>query len=612
MVGGYRFESIPDGIALLRHDNNRVSAFVNHETSLVPFPFPTPPAPTTEGNSQNDFENAQVSQLTLNTATAGVIEGSLAIPSSMNFQRFCSSFLGTKAAGFNRPILLTNEEGIDWVKREEGVADDGRRHGLAADRDRRCAGRAHGRDPADLGDGPPQPREQPGGAGYGHPVVLSGDDSFVNDPAQSQVYSYIADSANDVMNDRGELYAFVSDNPAKDDYFDFAPGDTSSVSGRFVQVPKDIATGRKADGTELMAADKGYPQPVSPAPGLGWQRDAVTQVPIDGPQWVLEHWGDIQPTPVFQFVRIEDMAYDKRPGMENVVYLVDSGRGTRPTVTPPPGTARSTNGRVWKMVLDKSDPTKVLSLSIFIEGDDQPVKTPTEIHQPDNIESTPQGLLITEDPGSSQQFTPGEAGATTARIMRYTFATGVLDTAARVDQSLDENTGAPGSRATRTPQPPGLLGAWESSGIVDASAYFGPGAFLATVQAHTYWIEKALSADDNFAPPGPDYTHKREGGPARAAPYPRLGRRQRGTDRVTRRNDREGRREPPLSFMRLRTPPRRARRRRSARASSGRRRRPRRAPPGSPGGGPRSPASCRGRRRRPACPPPWRGRAATA
>ena len=28
-----------------------------------------------------------------------------------------------------------------------------------------------------------------------------------------------------------------------------------------------------------------------------------------------------------------------------------------------------------------------------------------------------------------------------------------------------------------------------------------------------YWIDKKmLSADDNFAPPGPDYTHKREAG----------------------------------------------------------------------------------------------------
>jgi hypothetical protein len=81
-----------------------------------------------------------------------------------------------------------------------------------------------------------------------------------------------------------------------------------------------------------------------------------------------------------------------------------------------------------------------------------------------------------------------------------------------VDQSLDENTGAPGIPSDKDLAGPGLLGAWEASGIIDASAYFGPGAFLATVQAHSYWIEKMLSTDDNFAPAGPDYTHKREGG----------------------------------------------------------------------------------------------------
>ena len=59
------------------------------------------------------------------------------------------------------------------------------------------------------------------------------------------------------------------------------------------------------------------------------------------------------------------------------------------------------------MVLDKSDPTKVTSLSILIDGDTLPVKAPGAIHQPDNVESTQNGLLITEDPGSSQQFSPG-------------------------------------------------------------------------------------------------------------------------------------------------------------------------------------------------------------
>ena len=517
MVGGYRFESIPDGISLRRHDNNRVEAFVNHETSLVPFPFPTPPTPTTEANSQNDFENSQVSLLTLSSTNAGVLQGSLAITSSENYQRFCSNFLATKEAGFNRPIFFTNEEGIDWVKRTGkswpatiGAADS-RQIGTVVAHDV-----LNGQTRPIWGMGRHNHENSLAVQGYGHPVVLSGDDSFVNDPAQSQVYSYIADSANDVMDDRGDLYAFVSDNPAKDDYFDFAPGDPTSVSGHFVKVPKDVATGRRADGTDLMAADKGYPLP----PSVGWQRDAVTTLPIDGPQWVLEHWGDVQPQPAFQFVRIEDMAYDKRPGMENVVYLVDSGRGTLPSVTPPPGLARSTNGRVWKMVLDKSDPTKVLSLSIFIEGDDAPVKTPTEIHQPDNVESTQTGLLVLEDPGGSQQFTPDQQrtdpAATTARAWYVPFS-GSPQIVAKINQSADEGptdvdpADNPPFTPPAFPISPGNWGAWETTGVVDASSAFGPGSFLINIQAHTLWVEKAPGPDNN-GDGIPDFTYKREGG----------------------------------------------------------------------------------------------------
>ena len=44
--------------------------------------------------------------------------------------------------------------------------------------------------------------------------MLSGDDSFVTSPTQSQIYSYIADNVDAVWNDKGELWAFVSDNLA--------------------------------------------------------------------------------------------------------------------------------------------------------------------------------------------------------------------------------------------------------------------------------------------------------------------------------------------------------------------------------------------------------------
>src|SRR6185436_12404645 len=168
------------------------------------------------------------------------------------------------------------------------------------------------------------------------------------------------------------------------------------------------------------------------------------------------------------FVRLEDMAYDKRPGMSNVVYVVDSGRGTAGA----PAAGRSTNGRVFKMVLDKKDPTKVTSLSVLIEGDDNPVKTVGEIHQPDNIESTKNGLYITEDPGSSQQFSFGstDTRATTARIWQYKLDGGAMQPVFAIDQAADEGTTDVDPATSR-----GNLGSWESSGIIDASAWFGPG-----------------------------------------------------------------------------------------------------------------------------------------
>jgi hypothetical protein len=277
------------------------------------------------------------------------------------------------------------------------------------------------------------------------------------------------------------------------------------VSGRFIQVPKNIATGLNADGSELKSGDVGYPPP----PNNGsWQTDlrSTTPVGIDGPQWVLQHWSELHH--VFQFVRVEDIAYDKRPGKGNVVYIADSGRGRTASQSLDTPNFRSTNGRVWKMVLDPNDPKKVTSLTVFVEGDDAPVKTPTEIHQPDNLESTPNSVFVTEDPGSSQQypFNSADPNATTARLWRVpvTNAAGA-EVIARVDQSADGGPTDVDGRA------PGNQGAWESTGVVDASKAFGPGMFLINIQSHTLWIEKA-PGEDNFAPAGPDFTYKREGG----------------------------------------------------------------------------------------------------
>ena len=539
-LGSYRFESIPDGISFIRHGRGAVDLYVNHETSRVPFPVASSGSawlPTTNSNgSQNDFDNSQVSLLRLNQRSTGVLEASYAIGSDALYQRFCSNFMVGAEHGFDRRLLFTNEEGVDWVNTTDPAfisfpgAAGARQIGAAVALDPET-----GEYRSIWGMGRLNHENSVGVPGYGYPVVLTTDDTFTNAPSQSQLYSYIADDADAVWNDEGVLWAFVSDDADFDNYEDFLPDGSlpegGSVSGHFIEVPREIATGKLDSGAEISSAtvpeELGGPYPAPPGPGFSatsWQ--TFNGVGIDGPQWVLEWWSKTHN--VFEFVRLEDVAYDKRPGMGNVVYLVDSGRGTGAATPPlPQGPGISTNGCVWKMVLDPEDPTVVDSLSILIEGDDRPVRDPARIHQPDNIESTPNGLYITEDPGSQQNFPFGSIfpesanfnpAATNARIWQYKLTgagAGTYLPVAVVDQAADEGG------TDVDPVTAGTHGFWEASGIVDVSSVFGPGAFLVTIQAHSLWVESEIGPDNltrsgsawSIGPDGfPDWYNKREGG----------------------------------------------------------------------------------------------------
>ncbi|MEO5887671.1 MAG: hypothetical protein ABIQ77_08410, partial [Anaerolineales bacterium] len=291
LPSGFRYEAVPDGISLRTKGEGRVDVFVNHETSKVPFPYVT--ANPTAANSENDFDNAQVSQLILNQNSAGVLNGSFAISSSSGYQRFCSNYLATSKEGFDREILFTNEEAIDYVFRREASwpppigHPDEKQIGLVVALDVQT-GKHH----PIYGMGRHNHENSVPIPGYDDLVVLSGDDTFTSGPltippggpltvasvpAQSQLYSYIAPSTKDLLDDKGDLWAFVSDTPGVTDYYDFVPGSTQSITGHFVKVPKNIATGLDTDGSELKAADVGYPLP--PTDG-SWQRDNRTITPI--------------------------------------------------------------------------------------------------------------------------------------------------------------------------------------------------------------------------------------------------------------------------------------------------------------------------------------------
>ncbi len=110
-------------------------------------------------------------------------------------------------------------------------------------------------------------------------------------------------------------------------------------SGRFIHVPTDVARG----------------------------------VTNEAPQTALENWSNANN--VFQFVRVEDIAYD--PDNPRVVYFADTGNhpseggsGHRPAIP-----RRSTgwpffdsDGRIFRMVLNARDPRIVDSFEIVDQG----------------------------------------------------------------------------------------------------------------------------------------------------------------------------------------------------------------------------------------------------
>ncbi len=483
LPGGYRFEAIPDGISFQTRGRGRVDVYLNHETSTVPFPWAftgngTPKATPSRTNSQNDFDNSQLSHLTLNQHGGGILHGRMALGSSAGFQRFCSNYLATAAEGFERDLLFLNEETSDTFN-QVGLAFP-----PSAGSDPRQGGYVVAFDPKSgayrtvPGMGRLNHENSVAVPGFSKLALLTGDDTFSSNPPNSQLYLYLADSAADVWNDAGGLYAFGANDANVDDYYDvITPGAT--VAGTFHPVPRAVAI---------------------------------------GDQTALETWGQDAAHEAFDFIRIEDIAYDRtQPG---VAYLADSGRGS----------SNAPNGRIWKLAMsEQPDGSVDATLTLLLNFDRDPVTgvlvgtgVAGVLHQLDNLETTASHLYITEDPSTGNKFAPGTG--TTARLWRLDLASGALEIVARVDQSLDEWPGGDGSPADQDFTAAANWGDWESSGIIDASAAFGPGAFLIDIQAHSYWVERADGPDffgnpddPNVAartmPDGqPDWSYKREGG----------------------------------------------------------------------------------------------------
>ncbi len=171
----------------------------------------------------------------------------------------------------------------------------------------------------------------------------------------------------------------------------------------------------------------------------------------DRPQDALEEWSIVNN--VFTFVRLEDLAVDKND--RRVVYVADTGASrVKPDAATgrlnrDPGPGFADNGRIFKFVFDADNPLAVDSFTVLADGD-APADHPKFVGftSPDNIDTSKKSLMVQED-------------ADFAQIWQHKFSNGAWTAVADV-----VDTGG------------------ESSGIVDASTYFGPGSWLLDVQAH--------------------------------------------------------------------------------------------------------------------------------
>lgn len=415
-IGGFQFQGLPDGIGLAPGpDTNHVDVFVAHEETTVPF------------FNRADFQDSSISRLTLEIASGGVVDASVALPPEAGFLRFCSAFMAGPAEGYSFYTFFTGEESNDIVDVVPGAsygADPAiapmRQAGYAVALDVHTGnytqiagmGRLNHENTITV----------PGG--WNGFTLLTTDDTFSGPSAQ--LYMYRANHESHIWEDKGSLWAFQvtatddgkvdQDNPfnGANDYLDLQPGD--DWQGKFIRVPKDVARGQ----TEV------------------------------APQQALEDWSN--ENNVFQFIRLEDLAYDRNE--PRIVYVADTGRSR---VVPDPATGRmmrgpsgtvgqADNGRIFKFVFNSKNPHKVDSFSVLADADASGTPVYVPMRAPDNMDTSIYSLMVQEDTSD-------------AKIWHYDFAAGTWSTVATVNK------------------PSG-----ESSGIVDASEWFGPGHWILDVQ----------------------------------------------------------------------------------------------------------------------------------
>lgn len=196
-------------------------------------------------------------------------------------------------------------------------------------------------------------------------------------------------------------------------------------------------------------------------------------------------WIQAEAAGAFGFSRPEDVATNPAEGTQ--VVLASTGVDTY-DVDPVSGNGVDTFGTVYVLDVDPSNGSA--ALIIVYDGDADPTRA---LRSPDNLDWADDGFIyVQEDKAETDTLTgevlfgAGAANPNEAGIVRISTAGGQAVRVANIDRSvlLDGSIAVP-SAAVDTDA--GVVGAWESSGIIDVSTLFGEDVgtlFLFNVQAH--------------------------------------------------------------------------------------------------------------------------------
>ena len=431
----YQMIGIPDGLGAYRNGNETI-LFMNHELGNT-----VRSEPNVGGTLQR---GAFISRFVLDQ-NAGVVSGEIAydvvvdeekklrLPrpevgnATPGFARFCSGSVSWREAGFDRPIYFAGEESnspntFDGKGGLNCAVFDRELHTLPK------MGRFPWENALVRPDANYRPRT-PGSRAPQAPnpttvVMLMEDGPTTPD---NQLYMYVGQKDNSP--DASVLSRNGLDTGKLYAFVSTTQGQTSeltftsgSINGRWVEVPN----AETLTDTQLEAAS-----------------DAVD---------------------AFGFIRIEDGAWSKTDA--NTYYFVTTGNG--------PG------NRLGRMYQVRFDPRNVLGptrISMIYNGDAVDAAGGDIAFGPDNMDVSRDFAMINED-GHSDSRPKYAARGRDGSIWRLDLRTFAAKRVAELNPP--GTVVAPGQAAPPAVGP----GVWETSGIIDASEFFGKDSWLTVVQAH--------------------------------------------------------------------------------------------------------------------------------